>query len=63
MIHATLMIAHDATCDETNDSTVDIRQWLLAKFPGSTVIETDPDNTILQLAAMPFDAELMSRGD
>ncbi len=60
MIHATLLIGHDATCDETNDTTVDIRNWLLEKFPGSTVIETNADQTILQLAAMPFDAATMS---
>lgn len=60
MIHATIIVGHDAYDSDRNDTTVDIRNWLLEKFPGSTVIETNADQTILQLAPMSFDAKLMS---
>ncbi len=59
MIHATIIVSHDATDSEKNDHTVDIREWLKAKFPGCEVIETDADHTILQLAPMSFDSALM----
>lgn len=59
-VHATIRIEHDACDDSLNDTTVDIRQWLLAKFPNAEVIETNPDSTILQLPPMQFDAALMS---
>lgn len=60
MIHATIIVHHDAYDSDRNDTTVDIRQWLFAKFPGSAVIQTNADRTIFQLAPMPFDAKLMS---